>query len=435
MRALTLPGSITDRTFPSFRLRNYRLWTGGQMVSMIGFFMQSVAQALLVLQLTNNGTVLGLVTALQFLPVFVVGPWAGLLSDRLDHRRLITTTQTVMMGSALALGIITLTGRASVAAVIILAAITGTANAFDQPTRRTFVLELVPPEMAANAVSLNGSVNNLAKIIGPALAGVAAVTLGLGWCFIINAVTFLALIAALRRIDPSEIHRSPRLAPAKGQIREGFRWIWATTAVRRQFAVLGFVAVVAWNWNVLVPMFATRELGGDGGTYGLIMAVMGVGSIAGTIWLARRPKVSDAVIYAGCGLLGAATFALGLAPNVLLACAAAGLVGVGSMIMFNGSIVSLQLGSPAELRGRVMAVFTMVVLGNHAFGGPLSGWAAERFGTRAALLGSGIVATTAGVFAWVFFTDRASVRSGEVAGRPAELGEHVDRPAGVAVAE
>jgi MFS family permease len=384
-------------SFRSLGVRNYRLWFAGQTVSQAGVWVQFVAQALLVLELTDSGAWLGLVAAMQFLPILVVGPWAGLLCDRVDKRRLLIVTQTLMMFAAFVLGALVLADRASFPVVFLLATLTGTAYAFDQPARRTIVTELVDADSEANAIALNGLIGNSAKIVGPALAGVLVEAIGSGWCFAVNGLSSIAVLTALVRMDPAEIRRAPVIERARGQIRDGFGYAWRQPTIRGPLLVLSAVAIMAFNWNVLVPMLVTRDLEGSAGTFGVVMAVMSLGSVSGTLFLARRPESGLRFLGTWVTLYAVFLLLMALAPTVLTVSLAGYAVGAGSMVLFNATIVGLQLGSSPEMRGRVMAMFSMVFFGSYALGGPLSGWVAERYGARVALGGGAVASLAIGV--------------------------------------
>lgn len=386
------------QTFRSLEVRNFRLWFFGQSVSMIGYFVQVVGQALLVLELTGSGSMLGLVTALQFLPILVVGPWAGVLCDRVDKRRFLLVTQTITMALAFALGVLVLSDTVTITWVIFLAATTGLVWAFEQPSRRTIVTELVNDDDAANAVSLNGAVANLAKVVGPGVGGVVIALVGFGWCFVVNGASTLVVLAALWKMDPHEIHRPVPVKRARGQIRDGFRYVWADSSVRFPLVMLGVVAVLSFNWNVLLPLLATRDFGGSAGTYALLFGAMSMGSLLGTLWLARRTAVRNRFLAIACMSFGLALATLAVAPTVVAAAVAGAAVGATAMVMFNGTITGIQLGAAPEMRGRVMAVFSMVMFGSMAIGGPLAGVVAEQFGARSGL-GLGAVAALAAGFA------------------------------------
>ena len=397
-------------TFSSLSSRNFKLWFIGQGISHTGFWVQQVALALLVLHLGGSGTVLGVVVALQFLPVLFVGLWAGAVSDRVDKRRLLMATQAVMMATALVLGALVIGGVASLWSIAVLAAITGIAFAFDQPARRTIVTELVDDEHGANAVSLNGALGSVAKIVGPAVAGLLAATIGLGWCFILNAGSSLAVLAALRMMDASSIRRPLSSPKRRGQIREGFDYIEANDHVCLPLILLGITGIFAFNWNVLLPILVTQDLGRSEAMFGVVMGVMSVGSLVGTLWVARRPVVGPGFLAVAAVVAGVVMLGLAVVPGIVGVSVMLFLVGGATMVLFQGGLVSLQLGAEPAMRGRVMAVVSMALLGGYAFGGPVAGWLSDVYGPRVGIAVGGVVCVVLGVFAmvrWQQLTSRA----------------------------
>lgn len=382
----------------SLRIRNFRLWFIGQGISMIGFWGQAVAQALLVLDLTGSGSMLGFVTALRFAPILVVGPWAGVLSDRIDKRLVMLATQSSMMVFTLALGILVLTNTVTIGWVIALSALTGAAWAFDQPSRRTIVTELVGDDDATNAVSLNSALVHIAKVLGPSIAGLLIVVAGIGWCFVLNAATSVAVLIALLRMNGAEMSRSVPMKRGKGQIREGFNYVWTDRQLRLPMAMIGVVGVLSFNWNVLLPLFATRDLNGTAATYALLMGSMSVGSISGALWLARQRTVDLRFLAISCIAFGSTSTLLAVVPTVLGAVVCGWMVGASSMVYTNATVTSVQLGALPEMRGRVMSVFSMIWLGGLAIGGPIAGWLAERLTARSTLGFGACAATATGLF-------------------------------------
>lgn len=385
-------------TFRSFRHRNFRVFFVGQAISMAGTWLQLIAQTLLVLRLTGSGVAVGFLAALQFLPVLVFGAFAGVLTDRVDRRRLLVVTQVVMMTSAAALGVLTLTGHATVSRVYLLALITGTANAFDNPARRVMIQELVAPDDLANATGLNSSLMTGARIVGPALATVTVLTVGLGWCFIINAVSFIAALVALARLDPTAMRRTPRVSRERGQITEGFREVWGDDDLRVAVLLMTVVATLGFNWQVVLPLFATRTLGGTETTYTMLSTILSVGSLVGSLMLARRRSVDLGLLVRLAFAYGVASLLLGLAPNLAIT-VVAGLVAGGFGIAYlSGTATLLQLRARPEMRGRVIALHAMLFLGTTPVGGPIAGWVAQQFGARAGVL-MGAVPTVAAAVA------------------------------------
>ena len=389
-------GTGSGSAFRSLRSRNYRLWFVGQAVSMTGYFVQGVALALLVLDLTDSGSRLGLVTLAQFLPTLILGPYAGVLCDRVDKRRILLITQAALMTSAFVLGILTVTGVVTFGIVLLFATISGVATGFDQAPRRGIPVELVDPQDVANAVSLNGLTANTAKIVGPAVAGVVVAIVGPGWCFMINGLTFLAVLIALLRMDVSAIRRPPAVGRSKGQIREGFRYVWGEPAIRWALLLMTAVAVMSYNWHILMPLLVTRDFGGSAGTLGLLMTTMSVGAIASSVWLARRGPVDMRFLGLCAVTLGVGNLLVASSPGLAAAAVFAMVSGAGSVMLFNAGLVLIQLTSVPVMRGRVMGMFGMIFLGSLAIGGPLSGSLAEQLGARGAIAIGGVLAIVAG---------------------------------------
>jgi MFS family permease len=387
-------------TFRSFRYSDYRWWFTGQFFSQTGFWFYVVTQALLVLHLTDSGTMVGIVTAVQNIPLFVIAPYAGALTDRVDTRRLILTTQSVTTASSLALGVLVLTDVVTVTWVLVLAGVTGVAWAFDQPARRTFAAELVPEEAVTNALSLNGLLLQMARMVGPALAALVIASLGFGWCFVATGIcTSVSLFVLVAIGRTGHVFRSDDPSGAKGSLAEGVRLAWRDRHVRVVLLLLFFTSTVAFNWNVLFPLFALRDLAGTSATYALLMASMAAGSIVGAFGLARRASVGGRLLAVGACVYGVAQVAMAVAPSVALAATAATCCGLGSMLLVNGGAANLQLHVAKGMRGRMMGLFTLAVLGGVGAGAPLSGLVAESFGTRVALAAGGTCAVAGGLLA------------------------------------
>jgi MFS family permease len=387
----------TAETFRSLRVRNFRIFFIGQAISQVGTWLQFIAQALLVLQLTDSGVALGLVTAFQFLPVLVFGAWAGVISDRVDKRRLMLVTQTAMMVFALALGVFVLSGHITVTGVYVLAALTGTANAFDNPSRRVMITELVGETEMANAVSLNSALITGSRVVGPALAAWLIHGVGIGWCFVANAASFIAMLVALLMIHPADLHLNERIPKAKGQIVEGFRYVWHHDELRLAVLLMGVVATLSFNWQVLLPLLAEHEFHGNESTYAFITTVFSVGSLVGSLVIARRRTMDNRLLARASVGLGIASFLVALAPTVLTAAVAGALAGATGIAFLSATMTALQLHSIPVMRGRVMALYSILFLGSTPIGGPLAGWIAQGLGTRwsiamgaAAALASGL---------------------------------------------
>ena len=388
----------THDTLRSFDNRNFRLFFGGQIVSQAGTWMQSVAIVWLVLDLTGSGIALGLVTAAEFLPILLLGAWAGVIADRVDHHRMMLATQTAFLLLATTLAVLVLTGNASVPALFALSLVFGTINAFDNPVRRSLVTELVPATDVANAVGLNSALMTGSRVVGPALAGVLIAGPGAGAAFVLNAVTYLAVLGALTRMDRSRFRLAPRVAKAKGQLREGLRYVLRTTELRLPLVMMAVVGTFAFNYQVTLPLMAERTFGGDATTFTLLFATLSLGSVVGALMVAHKRDLGIGfLVRTGAGL-AVSTTALALAPSLPLAVAAALAVGFTNVGIISGANAVVQLRAAPEMRGRVLALLSVVFLGSTPIGSPIVGWIAETVGPRWAIA-VGALATLA-VVAW-----------------------------------
>ena len=392
-------------TFRSLRNPNYRLYFVGQLVSMAGTFMQTVAQAWLVLQLTGSGTALGVLTTLQFGPLVLFGGPGGVLADRLDRRRLYMVTQAVAGVEALVLGVLVTTGHVQLWMVYVLAAILGVINAVDQPVRQTIVFDLVGPDDLANAVSLNVTVGSMSRAVGPALAGVTIAALGVGPCFLINAGSFLAVIVALLMMDVSRMHPAVREPPARGQVRAGLAYAWTTPELLSTLLLVAVVFGLAWEFEVSLPLFARFVFHGNAATYGLLASSVGVGAVLGGLESARRANPARRTMAWSVGVSGAALWVATFVPSTTWAVpvlVVAGAAGVGFAAVAS---TRLQLYSKPVMRGRVMALYVIAVFGTRVVGGPIVGWFGEHMGTRASL-GIGALSITVVLPLWLIFAPR-----------------------------
>ncbi len=395
--------AITSRraaTFASLSNPNFRRFFAGQAVSMIGTWMQSVAQAWLVLELTGSGTALGLVIALQMIPVLFGAPYAGLIADRVDKRRLLVGTQTVMGVLALALGLLTVTGSVRLWMVYVLAVALGAANAVDNPTRQSFVLEIVGPEDLRNAVTLNSVVVNAARAVGPAVAGTLIATTGVGVCFLINAGTFAAVIFALATLDRDALRPSPPAPREKGQLREGFRYVRRTPSLLVPLGMMAVVGMLAYEFQVVLPVLAQSTYHGGAQAYGFLTAAMGFGAVVGGLAVASRSFVGTRALIGSSAIFGAVILLAAAAPTLVLACVAMGLVGAGSVGFLAIGNATLQLSASPMMRGRVMALWAVAFLGSTPIGGPIAGYVSQHFGARAGLVMGGISCLVAAGGGW-----------------------------------
>ncbi len=397
---MTSPVMALRRTVSSLSVRNFRLYFFGQTVSLSGTWMQGVAQAWLVLKLTDSGTALGLVIALQFLPLLLFGPIGGLMTDRFDKRRLLYATQAMAGFLALTLGILVSAGVIRLWMVYALAAGLGCVHAVDNPTRQTFVLEMVGPEELTNAVSLNSVLVNLARVLGPAAAGILIGTVGLGPCFLVNAASYLAVIMALASMRVDELRPSALQPRSRGQLRDGLRYVRSTPALLAPLLMMAVIGTLAYEFQVTLPLMARFTFHGDAGTYGLMTSFMGGGAVVGGLYAAsRRPRSTTALSWLamvfGVVLLGAA-----FAPTLVLELAALVLVGGVSITFIAVGNTALQLAARPEMRGRVMALWAVAFLGSTPVGGPVVGWVGQHAGPRYGLALGGVATLVAGALAY-----------------------------------
>ncbi|HTR70108.1 MAG TPA: MFS transporter [Mycobacteriales bacterium] len=369
-------------TFASLSNPNYRLYFFGQSVSLIGTWMQTVAQSFLVLHLTGSAVDVGLVVALQTLPVLVLGPYGGVIADRVDKRRLMIALQSAMGMQALVFGLLTITHVISLWQIAILAVILGLNNTFENPARQTFVFEMVGPENLRNAVTLNTVLVNVARAVGPASAGLIIAAGGYGVCFLLNAASFVAVVASLLRIDVTKLHPSPPAPRAKGQLLEGFRYVRSEVNLAVPLLMMAIVGCLAYEFQVTLPVMATRTFDSGSKAYGFMTAAMGVGAVLGGLYSAARGTTGLRSLTRSAAVFAVVIAVAALAPNLgieLLALAAAGAASVSFLAKGNST---LQLTSEPSMRGRVMALWSVAFLGSTPIGGPIAGAVAQYAGPR-----------------------------------------------------
>jgi MFS family permease len=384
--------AFLQRMFRSLRTRNYRLWFFGQTVSQCGTWMQSVAQYWLVYQLTHSAFDLGITAALQAAPVLLFGTIGGLVADRFDKRKVLLVTQTAFTAQAAVLWVLVANGSVHLWMVWALASTYGFINVADNPSRQSFVMEMAGPDDLTNAVSLNSVIANMSRIVGPALAGILIATVGLSWAFLVNAVSFAAVIGALYAIRPAELHRRPPVARAKGQIRAGLHYAWAAWELRVPLLMMAVIGTLAYNFNVLLPLFAHDVFHRGAGTYSALTVAMGIGALAGGLTIASRRRPSHRLLVVVSLAFGVFIVAVAVAPTLPLCLALLVLMGASSVMFIATANSLLQLNSSAAMRGRVMSLWIVVFLGSTPIGAPLIGFLAGRYGARFAL-GLGGVAT------------------------------------------
>jgi MFS family permease len=372
-------------------VRNYRLYFTGQVISVSGTWMQSVAQAYLILFLLHGtGLDVAIATSLQFLPLLVAGPFGGLMADRLDKRKVLYATQAAAAVLALTLGLLVLTHSVQLWQVYLLATGLGVVNLFDNPARQTFVSELVGTELLPNAVSLNSVLINSARVIGPAIGGVLILTVGVATCFVVNAGSYLAVIAALAMMRAAELQRVPGVARAKGQVREGFRYVRATPDLMVPLLTMALVGVFAFNFTVTLPLLAKFTFGGGAALYSWFMVAMGAGAVTGGLVTAFRSNPSTGLLAWIGVVFGASILALALSPTKTVALVMLVVMGAAAIAFVATNNATLQLRADPSMRGRVMALNAIAFLGSTPIGAPLLGYISDSTNPRVALAVGGV---------------------------------------------
>jgi MFS family permease len=384
-RALAPLDALRRQTFASLSTPNYRLFIGGQAVSLAGTWMQTIAQSWLVLQLTGSATAVGLVVALQTLPVLLFGPYAGVVVDRLEKRKLLIGLLVVMSTQAAILGVLTATGTVQLWHVYVLAFGLGTVSSFENPARQTFVLELVGPDNLRNAVSLNSVLANVSRAVGPAIAGIVIATGGMAVCFLLNAASFVAVISSLLRLDLTALTPTTPAPRAPGQLREGFDYVRRTPALAVPLLTMALIGCLAFEFQVVLPIVASETFAGDARTYGFLTAAMGIGAVIGGLFMAAWGRTGLWSLATAAAAFGLAMLATALAPSLAFALLGMGLVGAASVAFQSTGNSTLQLTSAPHMRGRVMALWAVAFLGSTPIGGPIAGFVSQHFGGRAGL--------------------------------------------------
>jgi MFS family permease len=372
-------------TFKAFEVPNYRRYFAGQAISLSGTWMQMAAQAWLVLTLTGSATTLGLIVALQTLPILLLGPYGGVIADRIDKRRAMVFLQGMMGVQALVLGVLTVTGEVRVWQIGALAALLGVNNAFENPARQSFMLEMVGSEHLRNAVSLNSVLVNVARTVGPAIAGILIATVGEGVCFLVNAASFVAVIASLLTLDLAALSPSPPTARGPGQLREGLHHIRHNRDLAIPLLMMALVGTLAYEFQVTLPVMARQGLHVGAAGYGFMTAAMGAGAVAGGLVVAAIGRTGLRTLVLAAGAFGGVIALAALAPTLPVELAALALVGWASISFMATGNSTLQLAAAPSMRGRVMSLWFVAFQGSTPIGGPLVGWVMARSGARAGL--------------------------------------------------
>jgi MFS family permease len=383
------------RTFASLEVRNYRLFIFGQGLSMCGTWMQTIGLSWLVLKLTHSGTQIGLVVAAQFLPILLFGVWGGVIADRFDKRRILYFTQTAAGLLALTLGLLVVTNHIHLWMIYILATGLGLVIVIDNPSRQTFVIEMVGRARLKNAVTLNSTVVNGARIIGPSIAGVLILSVGIGQCFLINAASYVAVLIALAMMNKAELHTTPHSERTTGQIRAGLRYVWSVPRLRATLIMMFIIGTFAYEFPVILPLLATVTLHGNAGTYASMTAAMGIGSVFGGLYVAGQKASAQKQLIMAAFLFGCSILLLSVVPGLTASIIVLSVVGALSILFISIGNTTLQLTSEPTMRGRVMSLWTIAFLGTTPIGGPIIGFIADHSNPRIGLAVGGVSALLA----------------------------------------
>jgi MFS family permease len=388
-----------SRTFRSLHVRNYRLFFWGQLVSVTGTWMQTVAQNWLVLSITDSGLSLGVSVALQFLPMLLFGMWGGLIADRHDKRRVLVATQVASGVLALTLWALVAGGVVELWMVYVLAFLLGCVTAVDMPTRQAFVIEMVGDEEVPNAVGLNSAMFNTGRLVGPAAAAVVISSLGIAPSFLLNAVSYLAVIAGLLAMRPDELHRQAVAPRQRGEVRAGLRYVWANPTLRSTLLLVALLGTFGFNFVVVLPLLARFTFDADAGLYGVLTSLMALGSLVGALFAAGATRPTRRRLVGSALAFGALTLVAAAAPTPVTEALVLVAVGLAMMLFMATANTTLQLNSSTAMRGRVMALYGLVFLGSTPLGGPLVGWISGRWGARAGMALAGGLSLAAALVA------------------------------------
>ena len=417
-------GNAPGGMFASMHVYNYRLYFFGQSTSVAGTWMQNIAVSWVVLQLTHSAVALGMTWAARYLGIVLLGPWGGLIADRSDLRRLLTVTQTCAAALSFILAVLSLTGHLTLGALLVIVVLLGLVNVFDGPARQSFISNLVGRDRLANAIALNSIAMNTARIVGPGVGGALIATLGITPCFFVNAFSFGTMVVSLLVMRTAELVRSERETRAKGQIRAALRYIVGTPTLLAPLVMVFVTGMLTWEFPVTLPLVTTSTFHGDATVYGALVSCLGAGSIVGAMAAARRRRLSVRSLSWSSALWGALILAAAAAPTLPVLYVLIALVGAGAVTFNSAAKTMLQLNSAPQLRGRVMAIWSMLWQGTTVVGAPIVGTAAGAFGARYGLVIGGLAAVVVGVaYGW-------GVRRRGSRGALVLLAEQVPDPAG-----
>lgn len=380
-----------NQTFASLKIRNYRLSFIGQMVSQSGTWMQIVALGWLVLQLTGSGSQLGLVIASGFWPILILGPWGGVIADRFNKRTILYWTHSFFSLLAIGVSVLVFTDTIQIWMLYIFAFSHGMIRVFDNPARQSFVSELVDSAHLKNAVSLTATGNHLMRAVGPSIAGILIAGIGIAFCFLINGLSYIAVIVTLYLMNERELHIDPSTSKKSGDLLQGFRYVMATPIIRKTLAMMAVIGTFAYEFQVSLPLLAQQTFNGDATSYAALLAAMGLGSGVGGLYSAGRHKIAHHHLVMFAMLFGASMVVTALMPTLYLAVLGMFFVGIFSINVISLGNTTVQLESIPEMRGRVMALWSVAMVGSTAIGGPIIGYIGEHAGARWGLAVGGIV--------------------------------------------
>ncbi|HET7522919.1 MAG TPA: MFS transporter, partial [Acidimicrobiales bacterium] len=381
-------------------IRNYRYYFAGQSVSLVGTWMQSITQSWLVFTKTHSGVQVGLIVALQTLPILVFGPLGGTVADRFGKYRILFWTQGLAGLQAFLLAGLDLSGHLTLWPLYAVAVSLGFINTVDNPTRQTFIVEMVGRDQLANAVTLNSVMVNAARAVGPAAAGVMIATIGSGWCFLVNGISFAFVLVALKMMDQGELNPAPRSARLRGQLTEGFRYVGRTPVVRDSLIMMAVIGCLTYEFQTSLPLMAGNTFHGDSRTYGYLTAFMGAGAVIGGLIAAGNHRRGPRRLVATAFLFGVVVLLAAASPSLILEEITLLLVGACSVTFLALGNSTLQLESAPEMRGRVMSLWSVAFLGSTPVGGPLVGFVGGSAGARYALGLGGAAALAASAYGW-----------------------------------
>lgn len=383
--------------FSSLKIRNYRLFATGQVVSNTGTWMQRIAQDWLVLSLTGSASAVGITVALQFLPMLLFGLYGGVLADRLPKRQLLVATQLAMALTGLALAALTLSGHVQVWHVYLTAFLLGLVTVVDNPARQSFVAEMVGPEQLSNAVSLNSANFQSARLVGPAVAGVLITAVGSGYAFLLNGLSFIAPLAGLLLMRTGELHKIERAPRGKGQLREGLKYVAGQPELIWPIVLVGFIGTFGFNFPIWLSAFVNNVYHSGASTYGLLNTLMAAGSLAGALLAARRGTSRLRVLVIAAMLFGVLEIVTAFAPQFWIFAVLLVPIGMFGLTVNVTANSSIQMATEPAMRGRVMSLFMMVFVGGTPLGAPLVGWITDTYGPRIGFAAGGAVALVAAI--------------------------------------